>query len=220
MKIDALRSQLTGSAAVWFSSTYTKLGDSDWPKWKADFETFGIKNWAKVRTAYNYRYISGAYIDYVLTKEKMILDVDQKTNEAVIVNLIVIGLPTEVQEKLDTKIESTIKLREALARIEISSTAKQHNQQPQNKSFNNNNNKAKSGYVNKPCPICTQAGFHRFHPIDVCRTLKQATFEKAQRPNYSVNLFEQDDQLELVQFNADSARVQSSDQTEKRSGNE
>jgi hypothetical protein len=47
----------------------------------------------EVRYAYNFRYISGSFVEYAIKKERLILEVRRKTSEETRINLIVIGLP-------------------------------------------------------------------------------------------------------------------------------
>lgn len=151
LKIDALRSQLTGAASVWFSSEYVKLGDTNWAEWKRRFEHFGIKTWAAVRTALNYRYISGQLIDYALAKEKILLDIDRTISESMLVNLIVAGLPVAMQEKVSTDTATVTKLREALARIEIGAGAKLKGRHEQSEPIQQSRPAQKAEA--SPCPV-------------------------------------------------------------------
>ena len=50
---------------------------------------------------YNYKYINGSLIDYALKKERLLLEIENSMSNMSRINLIVMGLPLNIQDKLD-----------------------------------------------------------------------------------------------------------------------
>ncbi|XP_044736861.1 lipase 3-like [Chrysoperla carnea] len=65
--------------------------------------------WTAVRKAYTYKYLGGSLIDYALTKENLCLEVESDSTMSSRINLIVMGLPSQVQDELDREDINTIK---------------------------------------------------------------------------------------------------------------
>ncbi|KAI2807512.1 hypothetical protein BLOT_005448 [Blomia tropicalis] len=119
-KIDALGAFLDEAPKNWYDSTLLKLGKDDWQFWVESMKAvFGKHNWDPIRSAYYFRYIDGRYIDYVLKKEKLLLEVNKDTPLEFIINMIVMGLPTNIQDKLERgKMKTIENIVEELTRFE------------------------------------------------------------------------------------------------------
>ena len=92
----------------WYQTNLLKDEEYNWENWKAAFlKAFSNKGWSAVRYAYNFKYISGSITEYTIKKERLILEIRRKTSEETRINLIVIGLPLHIQDKID-KEASTI----------------------------------------------------------------------------------------------------------------
>lgn len=101
-KIQSLRLFLEEGAKEWYSSNLRKLSLSEWSDWSTSFLlVYADKSWTNVRFAYNYKYINGSLIDYALKKERLILEIESSMSNISRINLIVMGLPFNIQDKLD-----------------------------------------------------------------------------------------------------------------------
>ncbi len=195
-QIEVLKSCLDESMGDWFVVNQRRLDNSAvWKDWKAKLvSTFGDSSWKPVRYAYNFKYISGSYIDYAVKKERMLLELDRKLPDLVILDLIVVGLPSHIQNSLNRNsvinidlLHSKLKKFEADDRISDSSNkfrknksvfnkvfsnqSKNFDNSPKNKKTNVNSNNVKSDnwVVKKPCATCSSRGFpDRFHPESSC----------------------------------------------------
>lgn len=75
---------------------------SKWSEWSTSFLlVYADKSWSNVRFAYNFKYINGLLIDYALKKERLLLDIESSISNISRIHLIVIGLPLNIQDKLD-----------------------------------------------------------------------------------------------------------------------
>jgi len=78
------------------------LSLSKWSEWSTSFLlVYADKSWSNVRFAYNFKYINGSLIDYALKKERLLLDIESSISNISRIHLIVIGLPLNIQDKLD-----------------------------------------------------------------------------------------------------------------------
>lgn len=170
-KIKCLKLFLKDSAEEWYQSTMMKLPDNEWSKWSESFlAVFCDKGWSKVRYAYSFKYMSGSLIDYALKKERMILEVEKKMTDTSRINLIVVGLPLDIQDKLDREeISSTDELMNKLGRYEYGTKQrkqilKENKIQPEQKL------NIQKSIEKKPCYICESLKFPgRYHPVEKCR---------------------------------------------------
>jgi arsenate reductase-like glutaredoxin family protein len=68
-KIKNLKKYLEKTALEWYQTNLLKDEEHSWQKWKAAFiETFSNKGWSAVRYAYNFRYISGSFVEYAIKR--------------------------------------------------------------------------------------------------------------------------------------------------------
>ena len=101
-KVKGLRNYLGKTAERWYQTNLLKAEGHNWEDWKEAFlKTFKNKGWSAIRYAYNFKYLSGSFVEYAIEKERLILEVKRKMDEEVRIHLIVIGLPIEVQDKIE-----------------------------------------------------------------------------------------------------------------------
>lgn len=107
--IEVLRFFVTGSPRNWYDSNLKKMGLSNWPDWKSSFfNCFVEKGWGAVRKAFSFKHIGGSLIDYALAKEKLYLEVETNCTVETMINMIVVGLPLEIQDQLDREEITTL----------------------------------------------------------------------------------------------------------------
>ncbi|KAI2798493.1 hypothetical protein BLOT_012775 [Blomia tropicalis] len=118
-KIGVLKFFLGKSPMNLYDSIFMKIGKNNWDTWKELFkEAFGFQGWGEIRLAYQYAYQSGRYIDYALKKENLLLNLNEKIAENVMIHLIVIGLPIEAQKKINRRVSNMKILKEEIQRID------------------------------------------------------------------------------------------------------
>ncbi|KAK2578301.1 hypothetical protein KPH14_011923 [Odynerus spinipes] len=165
------------SAKDWYSAVRARLTiESEWTEWKRIFlETFADKSWKQVHYAYKFKWISGSLLDYALKKEKLLLETEPEMTTTSRINHIVVGLPSDIHEKLDKEeITTTEKLMNQLRRYS-SATDRIPSNPPQKLipgiavQQTKNKNKAPGPTVRKPCSICESIGKpNRYHPPEIC----------------------------------------------------
>lgn len=188
-KIKCLKLFLTDNALDWYKSNAMKIKDENWSTWAESFlKVYADKGWAKVRHAYNYRYLAGSFIDYALKKERLILEVESRMPHCPMINQIVIGLPIPIQDKLDREeLRTTDDLMNRLRQFESSSTKKlaktekssNTSESARPKSEQQQHDRSTGKFVDKkPCSICESKGYSgRFHPIERCRNRNRRSDE-------------------------------------------
>lgn len=107
--IETLRFFVFGSPKDWYDLNIQKIGLTDWPEWKRSFlAVFVDKGWGPVRKAFGYKHIGGSLVDYALRKEKLCLEAEPHSTVCSRINMIVIGLPYDVQNAIDREHVTTI----------------------------------------------------------------------------------------------------------------
>lgn len=121
-KIEVLLFFVDGPYKDWYELNLKKIGLVNWDEWEKSFLIiFADKGWFNVRKAYNYNYLGGFLVDYVLTKEKLCLEAERTGTVISRINMIVVGLPLEIQEELDRELITTMeKLFTKLEKLEDS----------------------------------------------------------------------------------------------------
>lgn len=101
-KIEILRFMVTGNIIDWYEASKSKLSMHDWNAWKVSLiETYGVINYARVRSVFEFQYMGGRLVDYAIKKERLILELDPLTREENRLDWIVMGLPLNVTAKLN-----------------------------------------------------------------------------------------------------------------------
>ena len=110
--IGVFRLCLDQSMNDWFSTVHKKIGiEADWDQWKESLiSTFSDDSWTPVRFAYNFRHMAGSFVDFVVKKERLLLDLDHEISDQIILNLIVLGLPIRIQNELSRSSISSVKI--------------------------------------------------------------------------------------------------------------
>lgn len=161
-RIEALKIFLDKPFLDWYSCMMLKLSvNSEWKEWKKIFcETFANKGWSPIRYAFTYRYQKGNLVDYAIKKERLLLEVRRSIDTGTLIDLIAIGLPNFVADKIDREIvETTEELCNELGKLEHLVGKKIENTKT-------NKNEAQK---KMPCGICkTNGKGTRFHQEDKC----------------------------------------------------
>lgn len=120
-KIGILKHLLEKQCLDWYTSMLIKLTvNSEWSVWKANFrETYGNKGWSQIKYAFTYRFQAGSLLEYATKKERLLLEVNKYIDTQTMINLIVIGLPNHVMEKIDKEdIKTTSNLYNEIGKYE------------------------------------------------------------------------------------------------------
>lgn len=167
-KIEILKFFLEKCSADWYTSMILKYSiESEWNNWKKIFiETFGNKGWSPIRYAFNFKYQSGSLLEYALKKEKLLLQIRKSMDTATLIDLIAIGLPNFVSDKLDREtLQEAQDLYNEISKLEH--LVKKNTYEKKGKPFSDN--KPKKGEAIEPCQICIKANKgKRFHSETNC----------------------------------------------------
>lgn len=167
-KIEILKFFLEKSGVDWYTCMILKFTvESEWSKWKKNFgETFGNKGWSPIRYAFTFRYQTGSLLDYALKKEKLLLQIRKSMDTETLIDLIAIGLPNYVSDKIDREsLTETEELYNEISKLEH--LVGRSNIEKKGKIYSDN--KSKKFEERKPCKICenTNKG-KRYHPEESC----------------------------------------------------
>lgn len=89
----------------WYQTNLLKSKEYNWEDWRTSFlKVFSNKVQSSSLYAYNFKYISTSYVDYAIKKERLIWEVERKTIENTRTNLIFIGLPIHIQDRIDKEV--------------------------------------------------------------------------------------------------------------------
>ena len=193
-KIEILEQFLEDTAKIWYELHSKNKKNSTWIEWKNSFlNHFSKKGWSTIRKAYNYKYIEGSLIDYLLIKEKLCTEIEDKMTTTSKINLMVMGLPIHMQEKLDIEeITSIEKLMIEIKKINNSTFERRRLEVTKKEDF-----KKLTIPNKKPCAICEKLGYkNRFHSTQICWN-NTASIKK------SINLNEEETENEYLQISED-----------------
>lgn len=110
--------------------------------------------------------MNGSLLDFALKKRNLLMEVDEDISLNSQINLIVISLPTFIQNRIERKTIGTIE--------DLMSKLKQIGHLNDKKKENN-----KTLPSHKPCSNCEKLGFpNRFHPENMCRLKEQKSSYK------------------------------------------
>lgn len=166
-KIEILKYLLEKQCFDWYSSMLIKLTvKSKWTMWKENFcTTYRNKGWSQVKYAFTYKFQAGSLLEYATKKERLLLEINKHIDTQTMINLIVIGLPDYIINKIDKEtVESTASLFNEIGRHEYVMTK-------QNFSKNKRNTYDNKGKLDKikPCKTCENLNKGvRFHPEEKC----------------------------------------------------
>lgn len=156
---EALRLFLEKSALDWYNVFVKQNSLLNWEAWNNAFiDTFSSQSWTDIAYAYNYKFYKGSLLEYALKKRSLLLEIDDSMSINTQINLIVICLPSFIQNKLDRK--SIVNIENLMAKLK------------QFGKFNDSKNDNISKKIlneKKPCNICDKLGFkNRYHLESVC----------------------------------------------------
>ena len=206
-KIETLRFFLEDTARLWYDLNLKNYELTQWIEWKNSFQRYFTDNsWTTVRHAYNYKYMGGSIIDYLLIKEKLCIEIEPNLTIQSKINLIVMGLPIKLQDKLDKEEITIEKLTKELKKINNSFTGEQKtwelkkNEEPNN--WKKEEFKKVLGVDKKPCVVCEKIGLkNRYHPVQKC-------WNKSMSINKKINLNEEETQEDDVsEFNMNKKKL-------------
>lgn len=165
-KIEILKHFLEKSCVDWYSSMLIKFTiNSEWEKWRKNFcETYGNKGWTQIRYSFAFKYQIGSLVDYATKKERLLLEVNDSIDKGTLINLIALGLPNFVSDKIN---------RESLNEIEdlYIEIGKLEHLVNQKKSFEIKSKRYEDKEIEKrkPCKVCeTLNKGPRYHPEHFC----------------------------------------------------
>lgn len=164
--IEILKFFLEKASADWYSCMILKFTvDSEWKLWKKNFSaTFGNKGWSPIRYAFAFKYQAGSLLDYALKKEKLLLGVRKSIDTDTLIDLIAVGLPNNISEKIDREtLNATEDLYNELGKLEHLVIDKEKKQKSLvEKKFKKSDEKT-------PCPRCErEKRGKRYHPESDC----------------------------------------------------
>lgn len=178
-KVTILKLFLESGARDWYAASIIKFPTSEWKIWKESFEkVFATKGWSQVRAAYHYRFISGSLVDYALRKELLLLEVERQISAISLINHIVVGLPINIQDKLDREhLTTTDALINELRRYEVPTLSSKSavNRSVPAKPASKPGTTTETTPDRRPCYICEKLGKpNRYHPVSACRNNKSS----------------------------------------------
>ncbi|XP_045446822.1 uncharacterized protein LOC123655018 [Melitaea cinxia] len=167
-KIEILKNFLEYSGVDWYSCMIIKYTvESEWGKWEKNFcETFASKGWSPIRYALTFKYQAGSLLEYALKKEKLLLKVRKSIDTGTLIDLIALGLPNYVTDKIDRKIlQTTEDLYNEIGKLEYLIGRNKH----EKNICTNLNPKQKQIEAKQPCQICVnEKRGKRYHPEENC----------------------------------------------------
>lgn len=200
-KIEILKFFLEKCSADWYTCMILKHSvESEWNNWKTNFiETFGNKGWSPIRYAFNFKYQSGPLLEYALKKEKLLLQIRKSMDTETLIDLIAIGLPNYVSDKIDrATLQQTEDLYNEISKLEH--LVQKNINEKKRKPFWDF--KQKKSEDKNPCEICEKANKgKRYHPETVCWFRKE---EKKEDNNKKIGSFKSVNNSELeVELNTE-----------------
>lgn len=189
-KIEILKHLLEKQCLDWYSSMMIKLTvNSEWAVWKDNFcETYGNKGWSQIKYAFTFKFQAGSLLEYATKKEKILLEINKNIDTQTMINLIVMGLPDYIIDKIDKKtVKSTASLYNEIGKHEYVANKRAFNK----KSFpfrpnNTNNYKGKPDKI--PCKTCENLNKGiRFHPEEKCWFKQPENYNHKKNNSKTVN---------------------------------
>lgn len=181
---EALRLFLDDTAADWYASLLINNSiENKWKFWRDEFlAAFTKRGWEHIAYAFDYQYLAGTLTDFIIKKNKLLLETDPQFPERQRVDLIVCSFPKHVREKLDRETTNSVKKLESVKNYETLVTARKQKSPKIEEKFNiaklekptyappstTLGTKPRSPTQRSPCPHCLKIGSNRYHPETVC----------------------------------------------------
>lgn len=184
-KIEILKHLLEKQCIDWYTGMIIKFTvKSEWSLWKENFcATYGNKGWSSVKYAYTFRYQTGSLLEYATKKERLLLEVNKDIDSQTLINLIVMGLPDYVMDKIDkTLVTSTANLCNEIGKQEYAVNKKNFTKSKKNM-FDNKYKLEKTS-----CKICEKLNKGvRYHPEEKCWFRQSDDYENKKKHNKNIN---------------------------------
>lgn len=157
---EVIRLFLEEGAEKWYCTTRLSNPSTSWNFWKTSFlENFGSKGLTAARAAWTYHYINGSMSDYAQNKLNLLVSYNPKMSELDKMTHLVLGLPRNLQDKVDFSESSTLgKLLSKINTLDLP------------RSDHARNNSSSYSQSKSFCPYCKKKGFDRPHAEKDCLT--------------------------------------------------
>ena len=172
---EALRMFLEESAELWYTNTRLTSNTTAWDIWRNSFvDSFGERGIASIRSAVNFRYISGSLSEYCQKKLSLLLLFNPKMHEFTKIGLITLGLPQAYQDRINlAEVDSIGKLFSQINTFEKQSSRTFSGKLSSNSNSNSNSSSTSNAFSSlKPrqaCQYCKKKGFDgRMHHEKDC----------------------------------------------------
>lgn len=166
-KIEALRLLLDESCLNWYKAMMMKeVVKREWLEWKEKFlDTFADKGWNRITYAHLFKYKEGSLIDYVMKKERLLLEVNKSIDPITLIHIIAVGLPEFIRSKIDRdSLKNSIDLFNEIKKHEGIVYKKNYTRTKDGKPDVKRKNEEK-----KPCKTCESLNKGlRYHPEEKC----------------------------------------------------
>lgn len=180
-KIDVLKLYLKDGPRDWYHTQISNMRNEPFDSWTKEFiDIFGVSSWKTIKEAYTFHYRDGKYLDYGLKKQRKLLETDKDMTVKTMLNLITLGLPYHVQEKLDLNEQNTLsKYFGELSKLCENKKSSSRKFEPRKSDFKTD--RTGSSQEREECKICIAANSNwsgRFHPPEKCWNNKKNKDEK------------------------------------------
>jgi hypothetical protein len=159
----------SGAAENWFTALQNITPNTTWEFWKNSFlKNFSKSGWNVAASAINYRYMAGSFTEYVHAKINLLTSYNPKMHYLDTMSLVVLGLPPNIQEKINPKDVSSV---DDLVSIILQFEKPPSRKISDTKSSNSSSSSAFSSLrPRSSCSYCKSKGFERFHREADCFT--------------------------------------------------
>lgn len=187
-KIEMLKHIIEKQCLDWYTSMLIKMTiNSEWTLWKESLcETYGNKGWSQIKYAFGFKFQVGSLLEYATKKERLLLEVNKQIDKQTMINLIVMGLPDYIIDKIDKgSVSSVASLYNEIGKHEHSVYRKNYNKIRRN-TFDNKLIVERS--PPRPCQHCEKLNKGiRFHPEEKCWFKHTTDYETKKYYNKNVN---------------------------------
>ncbi len=180
-RVDALCFFVSEGAMDWYKSAKLRLEIDNWEDWRNEFiESFCDRGWSLTSTALNYRYLGGSLVDYMMRKERLLIESDPGLPNQSRLNVIMASIPANLHDRFDhDRVKDIKSLLSIAGRVDVRRNEDKQNNISSSGSQGNKPTKQTSTCSStssdrKCCPVCQALGWSgRFHPIESCRNISK-----------------------------------------------